>query len=94
APAGLPPRDAAGPALRHRLRRRALHRPRHRRVRGGERRERQDRRRDRDAHAARREALPELRPGRRLRGVGPAGRHRPGDAAGHDPHPAPQGGHM
>ena len=41
-------------------------------------------RRDEDAHAARREALPELRPGRRLRGVGAAGRHRPGDAAGHD----------
>ena len=36
------------------------------------------------AAAARREPLLELRPVRRLRGVGAAGRDRPRDAAGHD----------
>ncbi len=41
--------------------------------------------RDRDAHAARREALPELRPRRGLRRLGAAGPHRPGDARRHDP---------
>ena len=50
--------------------------------------------RDRDADAARREALPELRPGRRLRGVGAAGDDRHGDAAGHDRHQASQGARM
>ena len=64
---------------------------RDRRVRRGQRRLRQDRRPDRDAHAARREALPELRPRRGLRRLGAAGAHRAADAAGDDAAQAPEG---
>ena len=49
--------------------------------------------RDRDADPARREALPELRPRGRLRGVGPPRGHRARDAAGHDPLEQAQGRH-
>ena len=49
------------------------------------------RRADRDAHAARREALPELRPRRGLRRLGAARRHRARDAAGDDAAQAAKG---
>ena len=71
------PRDPLGPRLRDR----AVGRPRDRRVRRRERRLRPRRRRDADPDAARAAALRELRPRRRLRSLGAAGRHRAAHAA-------------
>ena len=77
--------------VRRRLRRRADDGAGDRRVRRRERRLRQGVGRDGDADAARREPLPELRPGRGLRGLGAARRHRAGDAAGDDAAQAAEG---
>ena len=75
---------AAVDPLGHRLRRRALGRALHRRVRGGVGGLRQDLRRDRDAHAAGGEALPELRPRGGVRRLRAARLHRTRHAAGDD----------
>src|SRR4029077_9893387 len=53
---------------------------------------REDRRRDRDAHAAGREALPELRPCGRIRGLGAAGADRARHVARDDHDQATTGG--
>ena len=82
--AGLLAHHAAVDPLGHRLRRSAVGRALHRRVRCGVRGLRQDLRRDRDAHAAGGEALPELRPRGRVRGLRAARLHRARHAAGDD----------
>ena len=86
-PPDHPARDPLGPGLR----RGALGGARHRRVRRGQRGLRQGRRRDRDADPAGGEALQQLRPGRRLRGVDPARHHRPGHPGRHGPGQPTQG---